>query len=95
MWSLFKALLFLVVLGAGLYAAYTVPVGGATIAQHASDIWSSREVQDKVRRVRDAAEDSLAQKLERALARNQQSTGEPEITDADRKHLESLLRQAK
>ncbi len=95
MWSLFKALLFLVVLAAGLYAANTVPVGGATIAQHASDIWSSREVQDKVRRVRDAAEDTLAQKLERALAHNQAAPSEPDFSEADRKHLESLLRSAK
>jgi hypothetical protein len=94
MWSLIKLVVFLVLLAAGYYVATTVPVGGATIADHARDIWRSREVQDKVRRVKHGVEDTLAQKLDRALNKGG-GASEPEITEADRKHLETLLRAEK
>ena len=91
MWSLLKALVFLVLLVAGVFFAVTAPVGGATLAEHAHDIWKSREVQAKVARVKSGVQDSLAQKLDRALS---QRDGTParEINDADRKRLEDLLR---
>ncbi len=93
LWSLFKALVFLVLLAAGIFFATTVPVGGATLAEHARDVWRSREVQAKVQKVKSGVSDTLAQKLDRALSQN--GGGEKrEINDADRKRLEELLRTA-
>lgn len=94
MWSLFKGLVFLVLLAAGIFFAVTVPVGGATLSEHARDVWQSREVQAKVARVKTGVSDALAQKLDRALSTN---GGAPprEINDADRKRLEELLRTAR
>ena len=96
MWSLFKFVLFLALLGAAAYGIFFVPVGGATLAAHAQQVWHSTVVQDKVRRVRDGVEDQLAHKLDRALAnKNGARTGEPDISDGDRKQLETLLRKSK
>jgi hypothetical protein len=94
MWSLFKGLVFLVLLAAGIFFAVTVPVGGATLAEHAHDVWRSREVQAKVQRVKAGVSDTLAQKLDRALS-SKSAAGEREISDADRKRLEELLRTAR
>ncbi len=94
MWSLIKLIVTVALLGAGYYVCTTVPVGGATIAEHASDIWRSREVQDKVRRVKSGVEDTLSAKLDRALNKGG-GTAEPEITDADKKRLERLLQAEK
>ncbi len=93
MWTLFKALVFFVLLAAGVYVATTVPVGGATLAEHARDVWRSREVQTKVQRMKTGVSDTLAQKLDRALG--QKAAADREINDADRKHLEQLLRSAR
>jgi hypothetical protein len=97
MWTLFKTLVFLGLLGAAAYGIFFVPVGGATIATHAKEIWRSTIVQDKVRRVRDGVEDRLAHKLDRALANKSgaNANAEPDISDADRKQLENLIRGAK
>jgi len=94
MWSLFKGLVFLVLLAAGIFFAVTVPVGGATLAEHTRDIWRSREVQAKVQRVKSGVSDTLAQKLDRALSPNGGSP-QREINDTDRKRLEELLRTAR
>lgn len=96
MWTLFKAVFFFGVLGAAAYGIFFVPVGGATLANHVGQVWNSSIVQGKMHQVRDGVESQLAHKLDRALAnKNGARAGEPEITDADRKQLETLLRKSK
>jgi hypothetical protein len=94
MWSLIKLVFFVAFLAAGYYVCTTVPVGGATIAEHARDVWRSREVQAKVRQVQSGVEDTLSAKLDRALNKGG-SVGEREITDADKKRLEKMLQNEK
>jgi hypothetical protein len=98
MWSLFKGLVFVVLCAAALYGIFFVPLGGATLADHARVIWTSTVVQDRVRRVRDGVSEKLESKLERALANRMPASAAPqgpEISDADRHKLENLLRTSK
>jgi len=63
MWSLFKSLVFLGGVAFLAYFVMFVPVGGATLAAHGQEIWSSAVVQGKVQKVRTGIHDELAQKL--------------------------------
>lgn len=98
MWRLLKAVVFFGVTAALAYAVFFVPLGGATVAQHAREVWGSRVVQEKVRLVRDGVQDELAQKLERALAERgegRRAAPPSEISEADRRKLEELLRSTR
>lgn len=93
MWGLVKSIVFLTAMAFGLYGVFFVPLGGATLADHAREVWSSTIVQRKVKLVREGVEDELATKLERALAnRAGEKPVQPEISDSDRAELEELLK---
>ena len=71
------------------YVLFLVPIGGASIASHVMDVWSSELVQKKVAEVRT----DVATRLEQHLAEAQKNgAGRREApTEADRKALTHLI----
>jgi hypothetical protein len=48
MWGLIKTLLFLAIISSLAYGIFIVELGGATLASHSREVWSSPIVQKKV-----------------------------------------------
>ncbi len=93
MWSLVKGIFALVVLGVVAYVVFLVPLGGATLATHASDVWRSPVVQEKVGLMKDGVEQELQQRVSDARQAGTPPSARPieEISEADRAALERLL----
>lgn len=97
MWSLIKTCTSLVVLAALAYVVFFVPLGGATLSEHAREVWSSAVVQDKVQKVREGVTQELAEHFEKQLPTKREAVAKAkeklqhDISEADRKALDSLL----
>jgi hypothetical protein len=99
-----RTLLFLGVCGVVAWVAFTVPLGGATLASHLSDVWRSDVVQQKMALVEHGVEDELSQRLAAAAkdqvasARTHRGEGAAQppaesLSEADRADLEKLLQK--
>lgn len=99
MFRLIRGVIGFAVLSALGYAVFFVPLGGQTLASHLHDIWRAPVVQEKVgsltNEMRGRVESEFKKVSERAgvaLDAQWNEAGQLEISDADRKQLEALLK---
>ncbi|MEZ4271867.1 MAG: hypothetical protein R3C68_10700 [Myxococcota bacterium] len=97
MWSLFKSMVGLVVVGALAYAAFFINVGDKPIAAHLSDVWHAPIIQEKIDLVRGEVKQEISERLAKANADQQpkrRKKPHEEISAADKRALDSVIIQS-
>ena len=96
MWSIIKLALSLLFSAAAIYYVMFVDLGGKSLAEHASEVWHSEVVQQKVGKLESEAKSRLGQKLAEAASdakERLQGKGEPQeqLSSRDRDALHGLI----
>ncbi|MBI5510212.1 MAG: hypothetical protein HY903_15760 [Deltaproteobacteria bacterium] len=98
-----KTAILAATLGAGLYMAFFVDLGGKSLVVHLQEVYATPEVQRKVTDIKDGVKEKLETKLAEAaekrgktsaVAKEKLGEAKDEISDADRAELTDVLRKA-